>query len=50
MVVIFLSATDHSGASQEAIARPSISTKQAPHWPLPQPKREPLSPRSLRNT
>src|SRR5205823_7681459 len=50
MVVTSLPSTDQIGRSQDAIGRPSSSTKQAPHWPLPQPKRLPTRPRSLRST
>src|SRR5438045_6751835 len=50
MVVTSLPSTDQIGRSQDAIGRPSSSTKHAPHWPLPQPKRLPTRPRSLRNT
>ena len=41
---------NETGMSHEAIGRPSTSTKQAPHWPLPQPKRLPTRPSSLRRT
>jgi hypothetical protein len=40
---------DQIGVSHEATARPSTSTKHAPHWPVPQPNRAPTSPNSLRS-
>src|SRR5256885_2274276 len=49
MVVILLPAADHRGVSHAGAGWPSIRTKHAPHWPLPQPKRVPFSPRSLRS-
>jgi len=49
-VVILLPAVAHRGVSHAGAGWPSIRTKHAPHWPLPQPKRVPFSPRSLRNT
>ena len=50
IVVIFLLTAKDNGISHDAMARPSTSTKHAPHWPLPQPKRVPMSPRWLRRT
>src|SRR4029079_15049035 len=40
----------HIGVSQELAGRPSMSTRQAPHRPRPQPKRVPVSPRWFRST
>src|SRR5215471_576786 len=48
MVVISCPGTDHSGVSHDCTGLPSKSTLHAPHWPSPQPKRVPLSFRSLR--
>src|SRR3569623_159883 len=42
-------ATDDIGVMHELTSAPAINTEQAPHWPLPQPKRGPLSSRSLRS-
>src|SRR5215211_9333250 len=44
-----LSAAAESGRSQDATARPSSSTLQAPHWLAPQPKRVPMSPSGPRS-
>src|SRR6185369_3105392 len=41
---------DHTGVSHEYTGWPSTNTRQAPHTPIPQPKRVPLRPRWLRNT
>src|SRR5215470_11924761 len=40
----------HAGKSQDERAWPSMSTKQAPHRPRPQPNRGPASPKSWRST
>ena len=39
-----------TGRSQDARARPSMSTKHAPHSPIPQPNFGPAKPRSWRST
>src|SRR3989304_5750111 len=44
MVVIFFSATDDTGVTQERIASPSTCTVQAPHSALPHPYFVPVSP------
>src|SRR3954470_22228745 len=48
MVVMSLSATDHSGVSQAVTARSPIMTLQAPHSPAPQPKCGPMMPSCAR--
>jgi hypothetical protein len=42
--------TADTGRSQDALARPSMSTKHAPHSPIPQPNFAPARPRSERST
>src|SRR5829696_5448450 len=48
-VVTSLPAAVESGRSQDATARPSTRTLQAPHWLKPQPKRVPMSPSGPRS-
>jgi hypothetical protein len=42
--------TAGTGRSQDERARPPISTKHAPHSPIPQPDLGPAKPRSWRST
>src|SRR5438876_11182726 len=39
-----------TGVMQERVARPAISTVQAPHWPSPHPYLQPVRSRSSRRT
>src|SRR5207253_11252850 len=50
MVVIFLPMARLACKKQERTARPSISTVQAPHWPMPQPYFVPVRPIESRST
>ncbi len=50
MVVTVAPASAPIGAEQERIARPSISTVQAPHSATPQPNLVPVRPISSRRT
>ena len=42
--------TADTGRSQDERARPPMSTKHAPHSPIPQPNLGPAKPRSWRST
>src|SRR2546428_2654614 len=50
MVVIFLPTARVACRKQDLTATPSISTVQAPHWPLPQPYFVPVRPIESRST
>jgi hypothetical protein len=49
-VTTSLPSAAHAGVSQAGMETPSTSTWQAPHSPLPQPKRVPFSPQAWRST